>query len=250
MEHKIASSPSLHPILWVAAISLTLLSFAGIASLAGWMPTKSAAMQTISVNDAAPVYAALAPAAVPTPPALPPAAIVPESVPQALPAEVPPPAVKKPVKKKVVVQNAPHPAAETPSHTGSGVPPDYAPPSPVVTAPPAPPPCTNCGVISGIRQIAQEGQGTGLGVVAGGVLGGLLGNQVGNGKGRTLATIAGAVGGGYVGNRVEKSQRETVAYQISVRMEDGTDQVIESSSAPSWRTGDRVKLVNGSIVSR
>jgi outer membrane lipoprotein SlyB len=250
MENKIFSSSPLHPMLWVAAISLTLLSFAGIASLTGLLPTKSAAMQTISVNDVAPVYAALAPAAVPAQPALPPAAVVPEPVRQALPVEVPPPVVKKPVKKKVVVQNAPHPAAETPPHMSSGVPPDYAPPSPVVTAPPAPPPCTNCGVISGIRQVAQEGQGTGLGVVAGGLLGGLLGNQVGNGKGRTLATIAGAVGGGYVGNRVEKSQRETVAYQISVRMENGSDQVIESSSEPSWRTGDHVKLVNGSIVSR
>jgi outer membrane lipoprotein SlyB len=250
MENKIASS-SLHPMLWVAAISLTLLSFAGIASLTGLLPTKSAAVQTVSVNETVPVYAALAPAVVPTsPPALPPAAIVPESVPQAQPAEAPPPVVKKPVKKKVVVQNAPHPAAEAPPHLASGVPPDYAPPSPIVTAPPAPPPCTNCGVISGIRQVAQEGQGSGLGVIAGGLLGGLLGNQVGNGKGRTLATIAGAVGGGYVGNRVEKSQRETLAYQISVRMEDGSDQVVESSSAPSWRTGDHVKLVNGSIVSR
>ncbi len=250
MENKIASS-SLHPMLWVAAISLTLLSFAGIASLTGLLPTKSAALQTISVNETAPVYAALAPAAVPAPPpALPPVEVVAETAPEALPAVVPPPAVKKPVKKKVVAQASPHPPAETPPQIGSGVPPDYAPPSPIVTTPPAPPPCTNCGVISGVRQVAQEGQGSGLGVIAGGLLGGLLGNQVGNGKGRTLATIAGAVGGGYVGNRVEKSQRETLAYQISVRMEDGSDQVVESSSAPSWRTGDHVKLVNGSIVSR
>jgi outer membrane lipoprotein SlyB len=251
METKTSSSSSLHPMLWVAAISLTLLSFAGIASLTGLLPTKSAAVSTIAANETVPVYAALAPAAVPTPPlALPPAAIAPEPAPEVLPIEAPLPVVKKPVKKKVVAQATPHLPAETPPHIGSGVPPNYAPPPPVVTAPPAPPPCSNCGVISGIRQVAQEGQGTGLGVVAGGVLGGLLGNQVGNGKGRTLATIAGAVGGGYVGNRVEKSQRETVAYQISVRMEDGTDQVIESSSAPAWRTGDHVKLVNGAIVSR
>lgn len=45
---------------------------------------------------------------------------------------------------------------------------------------------------------------TGVGIAAGAVIGGLLGNQVGGGKGRTLATIAGAVGGGYVGNEVEK----------------------------------------------
>lgn len=41
--------------------------------------------------------------------------------------------------------------------------------------------------------------GTAIGAIAGG----LLGNQVGGGKGKTLATVAGAVGGGYAGNRIE-----------------------------------------------
>lgn len=38
--------------------------------------------------------------------------------------------------------------------------------------------------------------GTGLGAVAGGV----LGNQIGGGKGRTVATVGGALGGAYLGN--------------------------------------------------
>lgn len=46
--------------------------------------------------------------------------------------------------------------------------------------------------------------GTAIGAVAGG----LLGNQVGGGKGRTLATVAGAVGGGYAGNRIEASRQK------------------------------------------
>jgi uncharacterized protein YcfJ len=45
------------------------------------------------------------------------------------------------------------------------------------------------------------------GTAIGAVLGGVLGNQVGSGKGRTLATVAGAVGGGYAGNRVEASRQ-------------------------------------------
>lgn len=44
---------------------------------------------------------------------------------------------------------------------------------------------------------------TGVGAIGGAVVGGLLGNQVGHGRGRTLATVAGALGGGYVGNRLE-----------------------------------------------
>ena len=47
------------------------------------------------------------------------------------------------------------------------------------------------------------GVGTGLGAV----VGGLLGNQVGGGRGKTLATVAGAVGGGYAGHQIEKSQQ-------------------------------------------
>ncbi|MEO7071526.1 MAG: glycine zipper 2TM domain-containing protein [Rhodanobacter sp.] len=45
--------------------------------------------------------------------------------------------------------------------------------------------------------------GTAIGAVAGG----LLGNQIGGGKGKTLATVAGAVGGGYAGNRIQANQQ-------------------------------------------
>lgn len=45
------------------------------------------------------------------------------------------------------------------------------------------------------------------GTAIGAVVGGVLGNQVGGGKGKTLATVAGAVGGGYAGKRVEQSRQ-------------------------------------------
>jgi uncharacterized protein YcfJ len=45
--------------------------------------------------------------------------------------------------------------------------------------------------------------GTAIGAVAGG----LLGNQIGGGKGKTLATVAGAVGGGYAGNRIQANRQ-------------------------------------------
>lgn len=46
--------------------------------------------------------------------------------------------------------------------------------------------------------------GTAIGAVAGG----LLGNQVGSGKGRTLATVAGALGGGYAGKKIEEGHQQ------------------------------------------
>ncbi len=46
------------------------------------------------------------------------------------------------------------------------------------------------------------------GTAIGAVVGGLAGNQVGGGKGKTLATVAGAVGGGYAGNRIEAAHQK------------------------------------------
>jgi len=256
MENKIASASSMHPMLWVAAISVTLLSFAGIASLTGLLPLKSEPVPAVSapvasVGTALPAYAP--PPPVPTPaPATADAPVAPVAQESAT-AAVPPVAHHKTAKKKVVAHNAPSvqsPATAVPPPLGAGVPPDYAPPPPETSAAPVASHCANCGVVSSVRQISREGQGSGLGAVAGGVLGGVLGNNVGNGNGRTLATIAGAVGGGFLGNKVEKTQRQTVGYQISVRMEDGSTEVIEANTAPPWRSGDHVKLVNGAIVSR
>ncbi|HEY4293644.1 glycine zipper 2TM domain-containing protein [Luteibacter sp.] len=55
--------------------------------------------------------------------------------------------------------------------------------------------------------------GTAIGAVAGG----LLGNQIGGGKGRTLATVAGAVGGGYAGHEVQQRRQETNTVSSTVR---------------------------------
>jgi uncharacterized protein YcfJ len=46
------------------------------------------------------------------------------------------------------------------------------------------------------------------GTAIGAVVGGLAGNQIGGGKGKTLATVAGAVGGGYAGNRIEAAHQK------------------------------------------
>jgi len=55
--------------------------------------------------------------------------------------------------------------------------------------------------------------GTAIGAVAGG----LLGNQVGGGKGRTLATVAGAVGGGYAGHEIQANHQANATQQTTQR---------------------------------
>jgi uncharacterized protein YcfJ len=49
--------------------------------------------------------------------------------------------------------------------------------------------------------------GTAIGAVAGGV----VGNQIGGGRGRTLATVGGAVAGGVVGNQVQRNNQNNNA---------------------------------------
>lgn len=185
MDKTLRGSTKLHPAILVAAISVTLLSLAGVAALAGWLPSQSAAT--------------------PNPPAVV-ATVGPESAPSADPAP----------------RSAPPPGAT--------------------------PRCANCGTIENIRQVTRQGQGTGAGAVAGGVVGGALGNAIGKGDGRALATIAGAVGGGLIGNQIEKNQRQWVAYQVTVRLDDGRTKVLEKRELPPWRIGDKVKLEGGAIT--
>lgn len=110
--------------------------------------------------------------------------------------------------------------------------------------------CSNCGVIESVREIRSRGEGSGVGMAVGGVAGGLLGNQIGSGSGRTIATIAGAAGGAYVGNEVEKNSKSSLSYRVTLRMEDGTYRTITQRSPPGHGVGDRVKVVDGAIVSR
>jgi outer membrane lipoprotein SlyB len=109
--------------------------------------------------------------------------------------------------------------------------------------------CTHCGVIASGRAINTKGEGSGLGAVGGAVVGGLLGNQVGKGHGRELATVVGAVGGVMAGNEIEKRTRSTTSYEITVRMDDGSQRVIQEVNAPTWQAGDRVKIVDSTIRS-
>ncbi len=107
---------------------------------------------------------------------------------------------------------------------------------PIASQPITPAPravCASCGRVESVTPVQRKGQAKGVGAVAGGVLGAVVGNQVGKGNGRTLATILGAVGGGVAGNAVEKNMSNTVAYQVQVRMEDGSLRMVEQTSAPA-----------------
>jgi len=121
--------------------------------------------------------------------------------------------------------------------------------------PPPPPPqvaaiCRECAVIEDVREVEIAGQASGAGAVGGAVVGGVIGHQVGGGRGKDVATVLGALGGGLAGNQIEKNAKKTKEYQIFVRYEDGTKGLFTQPTPPSWRIGDKVKVINGVIQAR
>lgn len=108
--------------------------------------------------------------------------------------------------------------------------------------------CPGCGTVESVRAVQVKGEGSGVGIVAGGIAGALLGNGIGQGAGRSVATVAGAAGGAYAGNEIEKNTKKRISYRIRVRMSDGSIRTLHQSEAPGVSAGDRVKIVDGTIV--
>nr|WP_304185361.1 glycine zipper 2TM domain-containing protein [Hafnia alvei] len=60
------------------------------------------------------------------------------------------------------------------------------------------------------RPVQDENRITGS--VLGAVAGGVLGHQIGNGRGKDVATVVGALGGGYAGNQVQGAMQNNDTY--------------------------------------
>lgn len=101
--------------------------------------------------------------------------------------------------------------------------------------------CNNCGRITKIEKVSDAKSGT-TGAVIGALAGGLLGNQVGGGTGKTVATIAGAGAGAYAGKEIAEGNME---YQISVKMKNGSLQVVNQETLSNLKVGDIVKVKDG-----
>jgi outer membrane lipoprotein SlyB len=105
--------------------------------------------------------------------------------------------------------------------------------------------CANCGTVESVHEVKTEGKGTGLGAVGGALAGGLLGNQFGSGRGKTAMTVAGAVGGGFAGNAIEKNVRSETAYDVKVRMQDGSLRTVRESK--TYAIGAKVVVDGNSL---
>ncbi len=206
----IQAKSKVHPLVATAAVAVIVLCAVAVAAITGYLPGSSAQKT------------ATEPAAAITAPAPTPAAPEPKA---------------KPAQPKVAQASPPkqQPAAATAPR-----------PTQVAAAPPKAV-CTNCGTVTGVSEVEVKGEGSGLGAVAGGVAGAVLGSQVGSGGTRTAAGVAGAAGGAYAGHQIEKHMKTKKKYDVGVKMEDGSLRTISFDAPPTWRAGDRVRVVDGKL---
>jgi outer membrane lipoprotein SlyB len=228
--------PQTHPLLLVAAASVTVFSLAGVGALAGWLPGPGAhnadAMKVATVTTPAPAAAPIS---------------VQQTV--TVPQEKVKPAAKSVERAPARVRHAEATPAQHPAVAPAASFPAVAvSPAPTYAAVPMPAICVDCGVVESVREVAVEAKGSGGGAITGGVVGGFIGNQLGRGATRDIATVLGAVGGAFAGNHIEKSVKESKRYDVLVRFEDGSTRTFSSDSPPAWQSGDRVKLQNGLLT--
>lgn len=218
-----------HPLILTAAIAVTAVALAGVGVLTGILPNPAAAPKPETPINQTQELAAEKTAEFANPIKI---ADSTESVMPGESAKHVQPESYAPAKKHVAKKAKP---AVSPAPTSAAAPSAK---------------CHDCGVVEQIRTLNVEPDGSGVGGVAGGVVGGLLGNQVGQGRGRTVATVAGVLGGALAGNKIEKTMKKKQTYETVVRYEDGTTQVFPSETSPGWREGDKVRLDNGTLISR
>jgi len=242
----------IHPLIALAAVSVTLFSLVGIAAITGLIPTsrsQTAQIATAQAETPKPTdeAAKLAEKAVPAEPvaAKPTRAVVHKraehriAAKHARPVEHAVRPAEEPV--KVAGSDIAMNVAQTPPPPPNQPPPSFEPPKPI---------CNDCGVIESMREVEIKNEAIGSGTAIGGIAGALLGNQAGQGRGRDAMTVLGAIGGAVAGHEIEKNRNKTKRYEIEIRLEDGSTRLITQDNPPIWRTGDRIRLVDGVIRPR
>jgi len=236
------TSKSMHPLTAIAAVSVTLFSLVGIGAITGLIPTSHSQsvqlQQTKAMEDPAKLVAPAQPVATTT--------VTTTTV------SVPKPAQKlaarraKPVEQTARSTEEPVRTArdEAPVRIAQNDPATRYEPAP--RAEPARAACYDCGVIQSVREIEKKGEGSGLAQSQ-------VESPAACSAARPAAAAPGrhdrarAIGGAVAGHAVEKNVKKVKSYEIDIRFDDGTSQLITQDNPPAWRSGDKVRLVNGVI---
>jgi outer membrane lipoprotein SlyB len=205
----------LHPLLTAAAISITVFSAVGVASLTGLVP------QSIGSQKGAPTLE------------------IPQDTLTAIEPAITQPAAK-PAKKPVHKSSKPRQVEPVANREYAEAPRIEQAPQPVVQP-------GNLATVQAVREVKQPGEHTVLGPAAGGVAGAVVGSQFGHGNGRKVMTVLGALGGAMAGKHIEKQARGTTRWEVEVRHDSGMQETVLSDVAPSFNPGDRVRVVDGRL---
>jgi outer membrane lipoprotein SlyB len=141
-----------------------------------------------------------------------------------------------------VADRAPAPAAAAGATSGSSA------SQSVAGSSPAPAACMNCGTVTSVNAVKQQGEAGMIGPAAGALLGGVLGNQIGGGSGKTIATVVGAGAGAAAGTEAERRYKSTTGYVVNVRLNDGTTRSFNYASDPGVQAGSKVRVVDGRLL--
>jgi hypothetical protein len=192
----IQTTKRIHPLMAAAAVSVILVSAAGVAAITGLLPSSHSATQAqgATAPDMAAQAAPLA-AQQNTQPGTP-------AQPYAQPYAQPAVAAAAPAPVPMAAYEQPAPAVH---HSAPAV---HRSPRPVVhhqTEVAQSDSAGNAGANYEQRRAEPApSQPNYVAIGTGAVIGGLLGNHVGSGNGRKLATVAGIIGGGIAGNEIAK----------------------------------------------
>ena len=88
------------------------------------------------------------------------------------------------------------------------------------------------------------------GGLIGSVAGGFLGSTIGRGAGRTLASVGGALLGAAAGAGAGAVTSQEDGLQISLRYDDGHEEIVVQGAEPPIQPGQRVRIISGADGSR
>jgi outer membrane lipoprotein SlyB len=106
------------------------------------------------------------------------------------------------------------------------------------------------GVVESVRTVKLEGTKTPIGTATGAVIGGVAGSTVGDGKGSAIAAVIGAVAGGLLGSAAEEGLTRKDAFEITVKLDNGTLVAIVQEATEKFSPGDSVRLIENGGVTR
>ncbi len=103
------------------------------------------------------------------------------------------------------------------------------------------------GQIISMRQVAVQGQQSGVGTLGGAVAGGAAGSYIGGRDPRAniLGAVAGAIIGGVAGTAAEGALSSGTAVEFVIREDDGRTITVVQTNEDNFQPGERVVLSRG-----